>query len=79
VATYRVLAGISYPPNKRAEVGDVVDDLPSRSIKWLVDTGCIEQVDTPKPKGKRAEPVSEDAPLTNVFLSAPEFDEEDEG
>lgn len=57
VATYRVLAGISYPPNKRAEVGDVVDDLPSRSISWLVAAGCIEQVDSPKPKGKKAEPV----------------------
>jgi len=48
VATYRVLAGISYPPNKRAEIGDVVSDLPSRSIKWLADAGAIEKVDPPK-------------------------------
>lgn len=58
MATYRVLAGISYPPNKRAAIGDVVDDLPSRSISWLVAAGCIEQVDSPKAKGKKAEPVA---------------------
>lgn len=41
---YKVLTGLSYPPNKRAEVGDVIDDLPSKSIKWLLDKGSIEEV-----------------------------------
>jgi len=71
VATYRVLAGISYPPNKRAEIGDVVDDLPSRSIKWLLEAGVVEQVDTAKPKGRKFEPVTDE-------LTDDDFDEEGE-
>ena len=67
MATYRVLAGISYPPNKRAEIGDVVDDLPSRSIKWLVDAGCIEKVDSPKANPKKDVPPAEDT----VFFDEP--------
>ena len=39
---YRVLAGIDYPPNKRAEIGDVIDDLAPQSIKWLLSAGIIE-------------------------------------
>lgn len=42
---YKVLKGIDYPPNKRAEVGDVVEDLPSQSIKWLREQGIVELVD----------------------------------
>lgn len=41
---YRVLNGLSYPPDKRAEVGDIVDDLPSKSIKWLTAKGHIEEI-----------------------------------
>lgn len=41
---YRVLTGLDYPPDKRAEVGDVVDDLPKPSIQWLLDQGLIERV-----------------------------------
>ena len=39
---YRVLQGIDYPPNKRAEAGDVVNDLPASSVKWLLEVGAIE-------------------------------------
>lgn len=46
---YRVLAGLDYPPGKRAEAGDVVADLPSGSIKWLEKQGLIEPV---QPKAK---------------------------
>lgn len=45
MAQYRVLVGIDYPPNKRAEAGDVVDDLPGAAIKWLTAEGFIEAVD----------------------------------
>lgn len=45
MASYRVLTGIDYPPNKRAEAGDIVDDLPGKSIKWLVACGAIEKAD----------------------------------
>jgi hypothetical protein len=40
---FRVLAGMNYGPNeKRAEAGDVVDDLPAESIDWLKEQGYIE-------------------------------------
>jgi len=41
---YKVLTGLSYPPNKRAEPGDVVSDLPKKSILWLVKRGYIKLV-----------------------------------
>jgi hypothetical protein len=43
---YKVLTGLSYPPNKRAEVGDVVNDLPQNSVKWLIKSGRIEEITT---------------------------------
>lgn len=48
-ARYRVLTGVDYPPGKRAEVGDVVADIPEKSIKWLVKQGLIEPVHAPAP------------------------------
>ncbi len=45
VKRYRVLVGMDYPPDRRAEPGDVVDDLPVKSIPWLLEQGCIEPVD----------------------------------
>lgn len=42
---YRVLIGLSYPPDRRAEPGDVVDDIPAQSVKWLQRGGFIEGVD----------------------------------
>lgn len=39
---YRVLVGINYPPGKRAEAGDVIDDLPHGSITALREQGVIE-------------------------------------
>jgi hypothetical protein len=38
---YRVLRGIDYPPNKRAEIGAIVSDLPKESISWLRASGVI--------------------------------------
>lgn len=46
--TYRVLTGMDYPTtkgNKRAEPGDVVDDLPRKSVGWLLSQGHIEKVE----------------------------------
>lgn len=42
---YRAVVGIDYPPNKRAEPGDVVTDLPAKSLKWLLDCGAIVAAD----------------------------------
>jgi hypothetical protein len=39
---YKVLTGIDYPPDKRAEAGSIVSDLPEKSAKWLLDQGLIE-------------------------------------
>ena len=61
MAQYRVLAGIDYPPNKRAEIGDLVSDLPGSAIKSLLEIGAIESVD-----GKKSEPVIEETPAPVV-------------
>ena len=65
MARYRVLQGIDYPPNKRAEVGDIVEDIPAQSVKWLLDSGIIEDTDKPAKKIEKsvveeikAEPVA---------------------
>lgn len=54
---YQVLVGLDYSvegEDKRAEVGDVVADLPPESVKWLQDGGYIEVV-RPSRKRKVAE------------------------
>lgn len=38
---YKVLSGIDYPPNKRAEAGAIVSDLPKDAIAWLLQSGAI--------------------------------------
>lgn len=47
MARYRVLTGLNYPPDKRAEIGDVVEDLPAQSVKWLLADGHIEDAAKP--------------------------------
>lgn len=42
---HRVLIGLNYPPNRRAEVGDVVDDIPEYAVVKLERGGVIERVD----------------------------------
>lgn len=70
MAKYRVLQGIDYPPNKRAEIGDVVDDLPAASVKWLLEIGAIE--DSSKPVAK-TEPKAEVKvePVVEPVIEAP--------
>lgn len=41
---YEVLIGINYPPNKRAEPGDRVTDLPHGSVSTLLEAGAIKRV-----------------------------------
>ena len=45
MSSYKVLIGIDYPPNKRAEAGDVVSDLPTSAVKWLVEGNYVELVE----------------------------------
>lgn len=56
MAKYRVLVGLDYPPAKRAEAGDVVTDLPAKSISWLREAGLIEvlEADQPVPKATKS-------------------------
>lgn len=54
---YRAVVGVDYPPNKRVEAGQLVDDLPEKSAKWLLSAGFIETVDG---KGKTITPVVEE-------------------
>ena len=53
MAKYKVLTGIDWG-NRRAEAGEIVDDLPAKSIKWLRESNLIELVD-----GSKAEPEDE--------------------
>lgn len=86
MAKYRVLQGIDYPPNKRAEKGDVVDDLPAASVKWLLEIGAIEDSSKPvaktEPKAEvKVEPVVEpviEAPVVAPVEETPAIEEEDE-
>ena len=44
---YEVVDGLDYPTKggeKRAEPGDVVTDLPAKSIDWLLERGHIKLV-----------------------------------
>lgn len=49
MSKYRALVGLDYPPGKRVEAGEVVADLPEKSVKWLVKQGLVEPADTPDP------------------------------
>jgi hypothetical protein len=55
---YRVIVGIDYPPDKRAEANSLVSDIPEKSAKWLLDQGLIELADG-KSKVTKIEPVVE--------------------
>jgi hypothetical protein len=49
MSRYRVNTGLNWTakpgePERRAEPGDVVDDLPTKSVKWLLERGHIEKV-----------------------------------
>lgn len=70
MAQYRVLQGIDYPPNKRAEVGDVVNDLPPSSVKWLLEVGAIEDASKPKSEPK-VEPIKEEPIVEEPVVEAP--------
>lgn len=44
---YRVLTGLNYPGKrgeKRVEPGEIVSDIPSASLEWLLSRGCVEKV-----------------------------------
>lgn len=45
---YRVLTGLNYPvkgEDVRREPGDIADDIPPKSVTWLLRQGHIEEVE----------------------------------
>ena len=66
---YKVLTGIDYSNGKRAEVGEVVSDLPKDSITWLLATGAIsDNLDATSPVESGQEAVEEP---TETIIEAP--------
>lgn len=60
--SYRALTGLNYPPDRRIEAGQVADDIPGKSIKWLLEQGLIEPAEGSKSKSAPAPtPVEEPA------------------
>lgn len=58
MASYKILTGIEFGnPSKRYEIGDVANDIPAKSISWLVEQGIIELADGSS-KSKKTEPVA---------------------
>jgi hypothetical protein len=75
--SYKALTGIDYPPNKRVEIGAVVSDLPPQSIKWLLDSGAIEDTSNPTKSVKEESvlaPIVQE-PVIVATLDAKETDE----
>ena len=59
MSAYKVLRGVSYGAN-RAEPGDIVSDIPQKSIPWLLECGVIEATEAKQIKPQtKSEPVSE--------------------
>lgn len=52
---FSVAIGLNYgPENKRAEIGDVVDDLPADDIEELLALGAIAPFKEPKSKAGKS-------------------------
>lgn len=66
---FEVLAGIDYPPNKRAEAGSIVSDLPKDSIPWLLESGIIRPLDKNYKKPEVFEPIVEDPAFEEPILA----------
>jgi hypothetical protein len=73
VPSYRALTGLNYPPDKRVEAGDIVSDLPEKSIVWLLKDGFIEEVD--KTAKKTTAPVAPKVSAPPPYIHEPEGDE----
>ena len=60
MAQYRVLVGLNYPPDRRVEAGQIVDDLPGKSIKWLTEQGYIEPAKAEGKQDAKPAPVKDE-------------------
>jgi hypothetical protein len=57
MATYEVLVGIDYA-GKRAEPGDIISDIPTSSLPWLIDQNIVKEVEGTPKTSKTREPQS---------------------
>lgn len=58
MAKYRLLTGLDYG-SRSVDAGQIVEDIPAKSIKWLRDQNLIEQVDA-KGAHVSADPVEDE-------------------
>jgi hypothetical protein len=65
MTSYRALVGLSYPPDKHVEAGDIVSDLPEKSAIWLLSQDLIELADgkTTKKPVVKVEELKEEIPV----------------
>ena len=58
MASYKVLVGLDYG-DKRIEAGEIVSDLPTKSVSWLKEQGLIEEVEesSAKSRSKKTESI----------------------
>lgn len=50
---YLVKTGLEFPPDRRVEAGEVTEDIPAKSIKWLREQGFIELLDATAEKTEK--------------------------
>ena len=63
MASYRILTGVEFGnPSKRYEAGDVANDIPTKSVSWLLEQEIIELADGSS-KAKKTEPVVIEEPV----------------
>ena len=71
---YLVKQGLEYPPNRVVLVGEIVDDIPSRSVKWLREQGIIEAYDA-NAKAAIDEPVDDEPVIPETVVEEPAAEE----
>ena len=59
MATYRALTGLEYG-DKRIEAGELVSDLPTKSVSWLLSQSLIEVVESEEPTKRSRKTVVEE-------------------
>ena len=59
MATYRVMTGLEYG-DKRVEAGELVSDIPSKSVSWLLSQSLIEAVESEEPAKRGRKTVVEE-------------------
>ena len=58
MASYRVNQAIRYG-TRQVDAGEIADDIPATSVRWLTEQGIIEKVDE-KPKKTTTRKAEED-------------------